>query len=93
MFGISIGVSCVRCSLEPLERAINGKKRIILTDEIYKLQETPFADNFALETESRWNLVETAWELNISRNLLNVRYDEESKIFFVDSNFNKNERS
>ena len=67
----------------------NGKKRIILTDEIYELQETPFADNFALETESRWNLVETAWELNISRNLLNVRYDEESKIFFVDSNFKR----
>ena len=39
----------------------NGKKRIILTDEIYKLRETPFADNFAVEAESRWNLVETAW--------------------------------
>lgn len=33
--------------------------------------------------------METAWGLNISRNLLNVRYDDESKIFFVDSNFRR----
>lgn len=62
----------------------NGRKQIILTDDLFKLQELPFAENFAIETESRWNLVETAWDLNISRNLLNVRYDDTSKIFFVD---------
>lgn len=64
-------------------------KKIILTDNVFKLQETPYADNFAIETESRWNLVETAWELGISRNLLNVRYDDASQIFFVDSNFRR----
>lgn len=67
----------------------NGRKQIILTDEIFKLQELPFAENFAIETESRWNLVETAWDLNISRNLLNVRYDDASKIFFVDDKFRR----
>lgn len=64
-------------------------KKIILTDNVFKLQETPYAENFAIETESRWNLVETAWELGISRNLLNVRYDDASQIFFVDSNFRR----
>lgn len=66
-----------------------GNKKIILTDNVFKLQEMPYADNFTIETESRWNLVETAWELGISRNLLNVRYDEASQIFFVDSSFRR----
>lgn len=61
-----------------------GNKKIILTDDVFKLQETPNTENFAHETESRWNLVETAWELGISRNLLKVRYDDASQIFYVD---------
>lgn len=35
--------------------------------------------------ESGWNLVETAWGLGISRNLLNVHYDGEKKLFFVNN--------
>ena len=66
-----------------------SSKKIILTDNVFKLQETPYAENFAIETESRWNLVETAWELGVSRNLLNVRYDDASQIFFIDSNFRR----
>ena len=66
-----------------------ARKQIVLTDEIFKLLELPFAENFAIETESRWNLVETAWALKISRNLLNVRYDASSQMFFVDSNFRR----
>lgn len=64
-------------------------KKIILTDNVFKLQETPYAENFSIETESRWNLVETAWELGISRNLLNVRYDDASKILFVDTSLRR----
>ena len=60
-------------------------KKIILTDNVFKLQETPYSDNFTTETESRWNLVETAWELGIPKNLLNVRYDDVSQIFYVDT--------
>lgn len=67
----------------------NGKKQIILTDEIFKLQEMPFAENFSIEAEARWNLVETAWELNVSKNLLNVRYDDTSQVFFVDNDFSR----
>ena len=66
-----------------------NSKKIILTDNVYKLNESPYSDNFLLETESRWNLVETAWELGISRNLLNVRYDDALQIFFIDESFRR----
>lgn len=61
-----------------------GQNGIILTDNIYELRETPFFSNLINETESRWNLVETAWELNISRNLLNVQFDDAQQILFID---------
>ena len=64
-------------------------KKIILTDEFFKLLDTPFRDNFSAETEARWNLVETAWELGVSRNLLNVHYDDHSKLFFVNSSLRR----
>lgn len=61
-----------------------GNKQIILTDEIFKLQDGVYFDNFMHETESRWNLVETAWEMGISRNLLNINYDDKNKLLFID---------
>lgn len=63
----------------------HGAKKIILTDEIFKLQEIQYAENLMYEAESRWNLVETAWDLGVSRNLLNISYDDRSKLFFVDN--------
>lgn len=59
------------------------RKQIILTDDLFKLQETPFYNNLTCEAEARWRLVETAWELNISRNLLTVGYDKEEQLLFV----------
>lgn len=64
-------------------------RRIILTDEVFRLLENPNPENFGSETEARWNLVETAWELGVSRNLLNVKYDEMSHMFFVDPSFRR----
>jgi len=37
------------------------------------------------EVEARWNLVETAWNLQINPNLLEVKYDEEKSLFFIES--------
>jgi len=65
------------------------EKKLILTDELFKLKELPNSDNFLVETEARWNLVETAWALNISRNLLNVRYDDITRSFFTDNAFRR----
>lgn len=58
-------------------------KGIILSDEFFYLKESKQQMNFVHEVEARWRLVETAWSLNINSSLLNVHYDNESKIFFI----------
>ena len=64
-------------------------KKLILTDEIFKIINIENAVNLYQENESRWNLVETAWKLNISPDLLSIRYDDQSKILFIDDNFKR----
>ena len=65
------------------ERRYN--KGIRLTDNLFKL--FYIYDNSAKdlnqETESRWNLVEKAWELNINKNLIAVEFDQETKQLFT----------
>ncbi len=58
-------------------------KKIVLTDEIYKLVELGNMQSLRQEAESRWNLVETAWEIGVSRNLL-INYDDDSEGLFID---------
>lgn len=60
-------------------------KKLILTDDVYKLHEIQYAGNLIHEAEARWNLVETAWDLGVSRNLLNVSYDDITKVLFIDN--------
>lgn len=62
-----------------------GKKRIVITDSLLKLKESFHFQNFENETEARWNLVETAWNLKINPNLLEVKYDEAASLFFLES--------
>lgn len=70
--------------IEFYKKEYNGRnKKIILTDNIFELNQMVYSGNFLEETESRWNLVETAWELKISPNLMNVEYDDAKKIFVV----------
>ncbi|GAB3533075.1 hypothetical protein GCM10027443_17820 [Pontibacter brevis] len=64
----------------------SGKKEIIITDNLLKLKESFHFQNFGQETEARWNLVETAWNLNINPNLLEVQYDEDKELFFIENN-------
>lgn len=66
-----------------------SSKKIILTDDIYKINDMSTKKSFVNEAESRWNLVETAWELGVNRNLLNVRYDDKSKLLFVEESFRR----
>ena len=65
------------------ERKFN--KGIRLTDNLFKL--FYIYDNSAKdlnqETESRWNLVEKAWELNINKNLIVVEFDQQTKQLFT----------
>jgi 5-methylcytosine-specific restriction endonuclease McrA len=53
--------------------------RIRLTQELLELIRRGQAINLPSETEARWRLVETAWELGISRHLLTVGYDEQTE--------------
>lgn len=62
-------------------------KRIALTDAIFKLAESTEADNILQETESRWNLVETAWEMGISANLLS--YDTLSQQIIINNDLRR----
>lgn len=67
----------------------SGRKQIVLTDDLFKLQDMPYFENLTCEAEARWRLVETAWELGVSRNLLRVGYDEEKQLLFVNDRFRR----
>jgi hypothetical protein len=68
---------------------LGKKKEIVITDELLKLKENFHYQNFEQEVEARWNLVETAWNLNISPKLLEVKYDDENSLFFIESSLMK----
>ncbi len=62
----------------------SGKRKgIRLTDNLFNLLDLKSAENLTPEVEARWQLVETAWELDISRNLIAVKHDLETEKFFV----------
>jgi hypothetical protein len=63
-----------------------GKKEIIVTDNLLKIKELFQFRNLEQEVEARWNLVETAWNLQINPNLLEVKYDKNKSLFFIESN-------
>ncbi|NEU77571.1 HNH endonuclease domain-containing protein [Nostoc sp. UIC 10630] len=76
---------------QPLSVRFFDKTRggITVTDELFRLAQTEQFQNFTQEVEARWRLVETAWELNISRNLIAVSYDPELKLLFTISDCNR----
>jgi hypothetical protein len=58
---------------------------IRMTEAFTQLISGEQAPNLPEETESRWRLVETAWELGVSRALVTIRHDPETEaLFFVD---------
>ena len=67
----------------------SGNKEIVIKDNLLKLKESFHFQNFNQEVEARWNLVETAWNLNINPKLLEVKYDEDKSLFFLENNFMK----
>jgi hypothetical protein len=70
------------------ERRNNNGIRI--TDEFSELLTSCQADNFPREAEARWRLVETAWSLGLSRNLLSVSYDSASEtLVTLDSQYRR----
>lgn len=64
------------------ERKTSGGIR--LTTSAYNLLNENFSGTLDREIQSRWRLVETAWELNMSRNLISIKHDTDSHTLFVD---------
>ncbi len=68
----------------------NGRNtNIVLTDELLGLRDSIQYENFMDETEARWRLVETAWNLNIRRQNLEVKYDELGEMLFIETDIMK----
>jgi hypothetical protein len=62
----------------------NGKK-IVVTDSLLKLKQLFQYRNLNQEVDARWKLVETAWKLQINPKLLEVQYDEDKLLFFIEN--------
>ncbi len=58
------------------ERKQSGGIRV--TDALYELFSDEEGGSLFDETEARWRLVETAWELNMSRNLISVDHEPDA---------------
>ncbi|MBF7688271.1 HNH endonuclease family protein [Acinetobacter rathckeae] len=50
---------------------------IILTDEIFQLFDGEQSKDLIEETEARWRLVETAWDMNLPKHLVQIQHDEQ----------------
>ena len=61
----------------------SSSKSIVLTDEIYRLQESLQARDLLIESESRWNLVENAWKQKDNPEYAYISYDDKSKHLFT----------
>ena len=60
-----------------------SKNGLTITDEMLTLQDDFQFQNLPNELEARWRLVETAWDLNISPNLLEVEYDDSLQLLSI----------
>ncbi|PVH24540.1 HNH endonuclease family protein [Sphingobacterium corticibacter] len=63
-----------------------SKKNIVITDSLLRLKESLQFSNFNEEVDARWNLVETAWNLDLNPNMLEVKIDEELQTLFLQNN-------
>jgi hypothetical protein len=59
-------------------------KGIRLTDELRRVREDFQYRNLPAEVEARWRLVETAWDLDLPRNVLAVTYEPVAELLVVE---------
>jgi HNH endonuclease len=60
-------------------------KGIRLTDEVHLIREAFQYRNLPAELEARWRLVETAWDLDLPRQVLAVTYEPDAELLVVES--------
>lgn len=70
-------------------RVPGSAKGISVTDEFAKLITSSQGAVLEQESEARWRLVETAWELRITRSLLTVSHDPLDSSLFVEDRYLK----
>lgn len=58
---------------------------IILTDDFYRLADNLHFESLIQETEARWRLVESAWNMNLPKNLIQISYESESNQLFAEN--------
>ncbi len=63
------------------ERKENDGIRI--TENFFELNELQESENLPREVEARWRLVETAWDLKKSINIIRVKYDNERELIYT----------
>lgn len=91
---VQLGFNNVIDAFHIVNRSLINKKFFIdersthngirLTDDFFSLTEDPtFTGDLSQETEARWRLVETAWDLGISKNLIKVEYDQDLEGLFT----------
>lgn len=61
----------------------NGKIYLSITDDLFQLKETIPSPDLVQEAEARWNLVETAWALSLSRDVIRIQYDSVENALFT----------
>jgi hypothetical protein len=70
----------------PIQFFVDERKKrggIVITDELLRLKDSLQFQSLPHETEARWRLVETAWQLGLNPALLSVSYDNDLSLFFV----------
>lgn len=61
------------------------KKDLVLSDNLLQLVHNSQYHNIKLEVDARWNLVETAWNINVPVNVLEVKIDDDLNEVFIES--------
>ena len=56
---------------------------ITLTDDFFYLAEGNQFASLPHEVQARWNLVETAWELGIASNVIDIEYDLDGGLLYI----------
>jgi hypothetical protein len=68
----------------------SGKSRKVhIPDITYELIEGDFGDDIESEAEARWDLVEYAWDVGISSNLLTEKSEDGKDIILVDNSLRR----
>ena len=61
-----------------------NRSTLVLTDNLLRLRQEFQARNLPAETEARWRLVETAWDMRVPSRTLKVKFDDVSEQLFID---------